>query len=559
MDNDNRNNNLECGQSRFLKKIEWNRVTRRLAVYGVMSGIFHCKKDPFFCLERGWLEPQLVLGMVKYDQLRQPRESVEFYYFNNCQMNSISSIFKWLESTLRNRLISSDSDSLKNSNDKHNLKVFYHQTTEQIPLYFSAISVKFSRRAQFHYLSKNNTLIEKLCKKNKNTPIYVISSEHKCYQYGSNLNELPNYAHFSLFLTFLHPDMNHIFLFSFLILNLFLFMIFFVYNESLLRQILRGLIYSCIFNFVLFSMWLLTMNSNSKAFTSINSITNNLLYQARYVLMYNNSTQKILAHFRFIFFYYIYVKPLNALIFYLFISVLFYMHSKHYCSQLKTATLTSDFNKKTKNLRLSLLEKKESSSNFNLREIESNESTALSSSIVDPTIYSSQIPNETLIDIEMSVSEIINQINGPTTIWLQSSSRADRLVNELPSIEYCKCFFVNSIRTVNYDETDCGETTEEEENLSHTTKENSQVLACECGKNIELKKYFNENELLNFWIKFNKECSICLTKYKYNCIILVMPCGHSFHKFCIYEWFMNSINYKLSCPICRAHFFKKTI
>ena len=306
---------------------------------------------------------------------------------------------------------------------------------------------------------------------------------------------------------------------------------------------------------MLFSMWLLTMNSNSKAFTSVNSITNSLLYQTRYLLMYNNLAQKMLAHMRFIFFYYIYMKPFNAFIIYLFISILFYLRSKHYHSQLKAAILNSDSIKKSKNLH-SILDKKESIPNVNLRQIESNESTPNAGIIVE---NNSQIPNLTLIDIEISVSEIINQINGPTTIWLQSSSRADRLVNELPSIEYCKCFFVNSIRTTSYDETDCGETTEEEENFNNNKKENSQVVGCECGKNTELKKYFNENELINFWLKFNKECSICLTKYKYNCLILVMPCGHSFHKFCIYEWFMNSINYKLSCPICRAHFFKKTI
>ena len=129
----------------------------------------------------------------------------------------------------------------------------------------------------------------------------------------------------------------------------------------------------------------------------------------------------------------------------------------------------------------------------------------------------------------------------------------------MPNIEYCVCFYANSIKKKSYDETDYGESEATEEEDDKFIKDKIKPI-CECGRNSELKKYFNDFELVNFWQKFSKECSICLSKYKYNSLIINMPCGHNFHRHCIYEWFMSSMNYKLSCPICRAFFnFKKII
>ena len=137
------------------------------------------------------------------------------------------------------------------------------------------------------------------------TPIYVIIDDKICYNYGKNLNELPNYQHLNQFLIFLSPDMNNIFLISFLFLNAYLLMFFFEYNKSLVKQLGRGMIYLCICNFILFSIWLLTMNTaNSKELIKVSSLIsaslNRLLIWLRYFTMYNETTQQMTAYFRFL-------------------------------------------------------------------------------------------------------------------------------------------------------------------------------------------------------------------------------------------------------------------
>lgn len=46
----------------------------------------------------------------------------------------------------------------------------------------------------------------------------------------------------------------------------------------------------------------------------------------------------------------------------------------------------------------------------------------------------------------------------------------------------------------------------------------------------------------------NDECSICLNGMK-RCIVSHLPCGHNFHKYCIFRWMDRS----KSCPICRGN------
>ena len=156
-------------------------------------------------------------------------------------------------------------------------------------------------------------------------------------------------------------------------------------------------------------------------------------------------------------------------------------------------------------------------------------------------------------DIEISVHELINQINGPTTIWLQSSTHADRLILELPHIKYCKCFYLRTIRVHAKDETDL-DTTDLE-----TEDDDIRIKVCECGKNDELNKYLKTN--CENMPKLRKECSICLEKYFFNSNMFMLPCSHTFHRHCLHEWFMNSISYKLTCPICRTSLYnnKKSI
>lgn len=261
-----------------------------------------------------------------------------------------------------------------------------------------------------------------------------------------------------------------------------------------------GLVYLCIFNFVLLAIWLFCIKLTTSYVDFFNF---NFLSMLRVLFFSCKLAQTIFSLFRFVLFYYTYTRTSIAVFIYIFIAILFYFHTKRLDSCVNSLPLPLKQQDQVRNER------------------QPNFSVESGSSVQD-------------IDIEISVTELIDQINGLTTIWLQSTTHADRLISELPAIEYCKCFYA---RLIEFDET-----TEESDG-------EDKRKGCECGKNSEIN-----NGLKSLYSKFHRECSICLEKYSYGNLIILLPCGHLFHKKCLYDWFTNSINYK--CPVCRTSFYK---
>lgn len=548
-----------CSKSRFVSSLTWSRLNK-LSKFGILTGTFNCERDRYFCQMKGWHKPQLVLGLVKFDMYRSPKEFVELYTYDDCKRNKYENVFSWLDQMLSSRVNKNFQLGPNENEEKFDLKVFYlkNSTSSKLPMYYSAMSVKYNRRAMFYSLEKSDFFREKFLVKKcfnfdlnsdyekmfllQKSPIYILIDDKYCYNYGTHLNELPNFVYLNQFLLFFSPDMNSIFMISFFFLNTFLILIFFEYNQSILKQIAIGLIYFCIFNFFLLSIWLLTINSSS--ITELASVLNfNIFFKViswlRVFIISNRIMQNFFAFSRFFLFFYIFVRPSFAFFIFIFLSILFYLHTKRIFTKTVNNLLPLKHNQG-----ISLIVPSQE------QELNAN----LSSERDTNTITINSASNQD-IDIEISVSEIINQINGMTTIWLQSSSYADRLISELPTIEYCKCFYVNTVKMHAKDETDREETSEEDGENEETKK---MIDRCDCGKNTDLN-YLDKNNLKSLYNRFHRECSICLDKYSFGNFIISLPCGHLFHKKCIYEWFMNSVNYK--CPVCRTSFyrFKKCI
>ncbi|RNA10295.1 E3 ubiquitin-ligase RNF103-like [Brachionus plicatilis] len=528
--------NQHTGKRTFLDASTWSKLND-LSRFGILTGTFNCDKDPYFCYIKNWQRPQLVLGIVKYDKSRQPQEFVELFTYDKIKENGYEQIFGWLENTLTQSLVPEFLQKIYSQNNFDTEIVYIQNGSFGLPIYYAAMSVKYNNRAKF-YRIKNENLNQKnndenlkrlisQCNLDKDkvylskTPIYIIIDKSYCYNYGANLNELPNYVYLNQFLLFLHPDLNSIFLISFLLLNLVLGLAFFNYRKSFLKQLGYALVYLCAFNLILITLWLITTNSQIGKLIPNPGTWNyviKILKWLRLLYISNKILQLFSSFIRFCFYYYFFLKSWQALVLYFSLASLFYAHTRWL--KLKT----------DKYIRL-----------------KPSRSTA-----IEPSQYVSMNTNHVSpadMDIEISVSELINQINGLTTIWLQSSSYADRLISELPSVEYCKCFYANRVKLRAFDETDLEETTEDEEHLDRATNR------CECGRNEELNKLEGQGErMVDFFAKFSHQCTICLQKYMLGNIIIILPCGHFFHKKCIYEWFMSSINYK--CPMCRTSFYR---
>lgn len=82
--------------TRFVSNSTWHRLNSHLSKFGILTGIFNCAHDEYFCRIKGWHEPQLVLGLLKYDLYRSPKEFVQFHTYKNCQRNDYDGVFRWV-------------------------------------------------------------------------------------------------------------------------------------------------------------------------------------------------------------------------------------------------------------------------------------------------------------------------------------------------------------------------------------------------------------------------------------------------------------------------------
>ena len=150
-----------------------------------------------------------------------------------------------------------------------------------------------------------------------------------------------------------------------------------------------------------------------------------------------------------------------------------------------------------------------------------HEAPSLASEFLLSTSSSSNLSFFDNIELE-SWFNFIDYINGLTNIWLQSTSKADKLILSLPVLICCECI--------------------ENENSNNE----GMFYSCNCGKNDEKLKI---SGLAIQKIRQN-ECSICLENFERSHLVSQLPCRHNFHKNCIYNWFLTG---NFQCPICR-HF-----
>ena len=65
----------------------WSELVARVSSFGILTGTFNCQHNLAFCHAKGWLTPQLVLGLVKhsFDSSSAPhRTFVDFVYYPRC-------------------------------------------------------------------------------------------------------------------------------------------------------------------------------------------------------------------------------------------------------------------------------------------------------------------------------------------------------------------------------------------------------------------------------------------------------------------------------------------
>lgn len=265
----------------LLNDYNWRLVCHQLEPFGIRIGIFDCRQDYKLCETKGWMEPLLLLAMPKgrkakdkvvlqpftsskpqvivdwvHQQLSlwvkriQSTEEIEKYWLNKNQNETI-------ETSATNENVLSAQDGSGSTS----VSVLLLTHLLQPPLFLAALSIKFTGRVNFGMFTVKKEDTESVRKRlrlnDKKLPVYIVITPEKKILYGSRKLEYFNMWSMNVFLRGIQPEMNDVFLYSLLLVNMLVGLTICLTSTHLwLRWIVYSLWALIKYNLWLFSSWL---------------------------------------------------------------------------------------------------------------------------------------------------------------------------------------------------------------------------------------------------------------------------------------------------------------
>ncbi|XP_013784940.2 LOW QUALITY PROTEIN: E3 ubiquitin-protein ligase RNF103-like [Limulus polyphemus] len=553
----------------------WKQVISKVSRFGVRTGIFECSLDERLCARKKWTMPQLVLALPRGHRAKQ--EVVLHSYLFPAKAQAV---VQWIRHLLATRIkMVGSPDELENHWLKYSpetplseVRVILLSTMSQPPLFLSSLAIKFTGRIRFGLvnISENNKIQWKKKLKVSKFPIYLIVTPEKTVVYGHQCGEILNFESMDLFLKWLRPEMNDIFLLSLFIVNIFTGFGLFLLSGKIWKHVIHLLFQIIKCNCVLFLVWLLVIG----------------LFQFPFMETTSEFCLKVVR--------YLSGTPVASLI--------RYDWKLHLSSYLLFVTFIV-----LGTISGVIWKKLGYNSSF-------NESFFFADWWTDPwegyilsylfrpmaTLSRPMVPQD--LDLEEGMELLIGRLVVPN-LWLQPVYPTD-YIKDLPVWTYCgwctsddKMHKVEMDAQFNYEHTKDMENSKiMSEELAHPLNyhlakqdlkpDSGQVLMdsnvktkikdCDCSTTAERRlssNYWQSSDVSDeenhgfqspnddkqqrtpLGMLECRECAICLERYHYGVSLCGLPCGHNYHCQCIMAWLCrDSCNH--CCPVCRWPCYK---
>ncbi|XP_022094419.1 E3 ubiquitin-protein ligase RNF103-like [Acanthaster planci] len=254
------------GHVPLLDRDTWKTVVKKVFHFGIRTGTFDCARDNRFCRQKGWTHPILMLAMP--EGLNQ-KDNVVMATYPSSNLKA-SKVIKWVSTRLGNtvhrvneeKLVKEWLDASQTQMTTPPIKLVLLSDVEDVeaPLFFSAISLKYSGRVKFGqaviHKSTRDWLSEELNIKPKSSH-YLVATHEGIITYGMRDGEYLNHRAMDVYLGMLYPQANDFFMLSFLAGNM-LCVLELVLNqgEVLAKRVCQFLWVWAKYNAVLIMMWL---------------------------------------------------------------------------------------------------------------------------------------------------------------------------------------------------------------------------------------------------------------------------------------------------------------
>lgn len=177
----------------------------------------------------------------------------------------VNSLFDWIKAKVNEQIqVIEDTQKLQRewltfeSSFSPDVRVVFVSTLTSVPLFLSALSVKFPGRVKIGSVKMNSVKGKVMATKLdvKSSPSYIVITRDRKYIYGQHRGELMTFRAMEMFLKSVYPSINDIFIVSFICTNIASFFEMCLVRGGLIKRTVKLIL--CIFkyNLILFLVWI---------------------------------------------------------------------------------------------------------------------------------------------------------------------------------------------------------------------------------------------------------------------------------------------------------------
>jgi len=474
----------------IIQQKEWKKLKQSLKPFKIKTGSYKCRLDPRLCIYQKVYDPTFVLSMPKGFH---SKGNVSFYLYDSKEHRKTKSvksrnIFSWIKKKLylRVKRVHSLAEIISPTTARYQSKKYaspslsfiYKSNKRFPPMLLTALSVKFTGRIKFYLLETSEQMKHES----------IAMNSFSTYQYGSHKGENFSYSCIELFLRTLHPEVNDIFIFSVILLNMACWLELFLQKGGPLKRLL-------------YYMWGFTVTNALLVFIWLPIIQVLCLPQIQPILqIFLKTLQKLM------------LTNIAAVVRQDFLQITQHLHFVFVgfvVYGIALGYLRIKFRSETG----------EATSLGNLFSSDLEEIREMIRSLIQFMTPSLQIYR-----FEERIDRILYRLMYPD-LWLHSFQSND-YIQYLPKWQYCFC----------------------ENNMDSDI--DSAFSDTEMSSQSETDEHITDKSQIPAYIIPNNECVICLESYKCHDFLMGISCGHSFHQQCLQTWLL-SVNSQHRCPVCR--------
>ncbi|XP_032818536.2 E3 ubiquitin-protein ligase RNF103 [Petromyzon marinus] len=278
---------ISCKKKHFmLEPKEWKEVVKKVSRFGIRTGTFHCSLDPRFCMKRGWLGPSLIMAVPLTNTSKGKVVLKEFHG----RVKGLQHILEWVHASVAARIAAvrkpaefwdewrrpgtSDAKAGRGGGGgggggrggnkvgagNSRVKVFLFANLDRPPMFLSAVSVKFTGRVRFIFVDMRSWRKEDYERRGelnlRKLPAYIIQTPEGTYEYGTLRGEHFSHRALDIFLRFLQPEVNDLFVLSLVLVNAAAWMDLFITQGATIKRFVVLISTLGTYNTLLILSWL---------------------------------------------------------------------------------------------------------------------------------------------------------------------------------------------------------------------------------------------------------------------------------------------------------------